>query len=76
MKTNDEKLKNLIDKAKKDKEFIRLENYVNSFILVFDRCLYSDLYQELKSLDNLCMIFNSNGNLFILIYKIKKYEID
>lgn len=76
MTTNDEKLNNFIEKAKKEKDFIRLENYVNSFIFVFERSLYTDLYQDLKALDNQAMMFVSNGNLFVLIYKIKKYEID
>lgn len=76
MKTNDEKLNDFIEKAKREEDFVRLENYVNSFIFVFEKSLYSDLYQNLKALDNQVMIFVSNGNLIVLIYKIKKYEID
>lgn len=76
MKTNDEKLNDLINKAKNDKECIKVQNFINSILIVFQTALYSDIYVDLKKLDNKALIYTNDNNIYLLIYKIKKYEID
>jgi len=76
MKTNDEKLNNFISKVQKDQEFVKLETFKNSILIIFDTSIFSDIYQDLKQLDNLALIYTYNNNLYLLIYKIKTYEVD
>lgn len=80
--SNNEKLNNFLLLCKNENEFIEIKEYKNSFIIIFEKTIYSNIFNQLRQLENQIMIYHSidilknKTTLNLFIYKITNYEID
>jgi len=80
--TNDQKLNNFLENCKKCKEYNQIRTFKNSIVVHFEKNIYSDIFEQLKKLDNKIMIYTQDDiytgeqDICLFIYKDLNFNYD